>query len=59
MRELKCVLMFGLVLLLIVGCSKEQIQPDPLNATDDVSLKKANASKKECKEDHFVPFKAS
>lgn len=51
--------MFGLVLLLIAGCSKEEIQPDPLNATDDASLKKAIASKKECKGDHYVPIKGT
>lgn len=57
MRKLKCVLMFGLVLLLIAGCSKENIQPDPLNATDDVSLKKADAHQEKGKKDHYVPFK--
>jgi len=59
MRKLKCVFMFGLVLLLMVGCSKEEIQPEPLNAADDVSLKSAKSQQKEYKGDHFVPFKAT
>ncbi len=59
MRKLKCVLMFGLVLLLIAGCSKEEIKPETLNAADNVSLKSAKASKQKCKGDHYVPFKAT
>ncbi len=50
--------MFGLVLLLTVGCSKEEIQPEPLNAADDVSLKSAKVNQKNCNGDHYVPFKA-
>jgi len=55
MRNLKHVLIFGLVLMIFAGCSKEEIQPDPLNATDS-ALKNAKVRKGP---DHFVPFKAS
>jgi len=56
MRNLKHVLVFGLALMIFAGCSKEEIQPDPLNTADDVYLK---AAKVKNGPDHFVPFKAS
>jgi hypothetical protein len=56
MRNLKHVLIFGLVLMIFAGCSKEEIQPDPLNTADEISLKGAKVKKGP---DHCVPFKAS
>jgi hypothetical protein len=56
MRTLKHVLIFSLVLMTFAGCSKEEIQPDPLNTADEISLK---STKKKQGPDKFVPFKAS
>jgi len=56
MRNLKHVLTFGLVLMIFAGCSKEEIQPDPLNTADEISLKGAKVKHGP---DRFVPFKAS
>lgn len=58
MRNLKYVLVFGLVLMIFAGCSREEIQPDPLNTADDISLKGAKAQHEEGDKDHYVPFKA-
>ena len=59
MRKFKCVLLFCFVLVLIAGCSKEEIQPEPLNTPDDIALKKASAQKMNGERDHYVPFKGT
>lgn len=60
MKDLKIVFIFSLALLFLIGCSKEEIQPDPLTASsesaifnDDSALKGAKAQNK------FVPLKGS
>ena len=50
MRKLNCVFLFGFLLILIAGCSKLEIQPDPLYSNDDSALKGAKK--------HEVPFKS-
>lgn len=59
MKKLQSFLLFGLVLIFISGCSKMEIQPDPLNVSDDAFLKNAKVEKKKSKDDHYVPFKGS
>lgn len=56
MRKFRCVLPLSLALLLIAGCSKMEIQPEPQNLTNDFTLKGASAKNGP---DHFVPFKGS
>jgi hypothetical protein len=56
MRYVRIAFILSLVLLIFSGCSKEEIQPDPLNAGDEVSLKKV---KVKMGPDHFVPFKGA
>lgn len=51
MRKCNSVLLLSFMFLLIAGCSKLEIQPDPLNSGDDGALKSAKI--------HPVPFKAS
>lgn len=53
MRYSRIVFILGLVLMIFAGCTKEEIQPDPLN-TDESALKGAKVEKGP---DHFVPFK--
>ena len=55
MRHFRIAFIFSLMLTLILGCAKEEIQPDPLNTADDIALKGAKVKKGK---DHFVPFKA-
>lgn len=38
MRHFRIAFIFGLALMFLVGCSKEEIQPDPLNTADEVAL---------------------
>jgi len=52
MKKLSYVFLLSLLFLLLAGCSKEDIQLEPLKTNDDVLLEKA-------KPDHFVPFKAN
>ena len=40
MKKLNCVFLFGFLLILIAGCSKLDIQPDPLYSNDESALKK-------------------
>ena len=49
MRKLNCVFLIGFLLILIAGCSKLEIQPDPLYSSDESALKGAKK--------HAVPFK--
>lgn len=58
MRKLNYYLSLSLALLLIAGCTKQEIQPEPLNSADDVSLKSAQTFQEKNKGDHRVPFKA-
>jgi hypothetical protein len=51
MKRCNSVLLLSFMFLLIAGCSKLEIQPDPLNSGDDGALKSAMK--------HLVPFKAS
>ena len=39
MKKLNCVFLFGFLLILIAGCSKLDIQPDPLYSSDESALK--------------------
>ena len=57
MRNLKCVFMLSLVLMFIAGCEKMEVQPDPLNAADDISLKSAEDAQFKGSKKHCVPFK--
>ncbi len=57
MRNLKCVFMLSLVLMFFAGCEKMEIQPDPLNAADDISLKSADDAQYKGSMKHCVPFK--
>ncbi len=57
MRNLKCVFMLSLVLMFFAGCEKMEIQPDPLNAADDISLKSADDALYKGSMKHCVPFK--
>ena len=50
MKKFNYVLLLSFVFLLIAGCSKLDTQPDLLNSSDDVTLKKGKK--------HPVPFKS-
>ena len=52
MKKLSYVFLLSLLFLLLAGCSKEDVQLEPLKTNDDVLLEKA-------KPDRFVPFKAT
>jgi hypothetical protein len=54
MSYLRFAFILSLALMIFAGCSKEEIQPDPLNAVDNSALKKTKGKK-----NHLVPFKAS
>ena len=41
MKKLNRVFLFGFLLILIAGCSKLEIQPDPLSSSDESALKSA------------------
>lgn len=41
MRVFRIAFIFSLTLMILAGCSKEEIQPDPLNSADDIALKGA------------------
>ncbi|MEN8229357.1 MAG: hypothetical protein ABFS38_14460 [Bacteroidota bacterium] len=56
MRSLKIAFIFSFVLIFILGCSKEEIQPDFQSAADDIVLKGAKVKKGM---DHFVPFEGA
>jgi hypothetical protein len=56
MRYVRIAFVLSLALMIFVGCSKEELQPEPLNSSQDSALKGAKARKGP---DHFVPFKAS
>jgi hypothetical protein len=49
MKRCYSVLLLSFVFLLIAGCSKLEIQPDPLYSSNESALKSAK--------EHFVPFK--
>ena len=53
MKKLNCVLLFGFLLILIAGCSKLEIQPDPLYSSDESALKGSKSS------NHERPFKVN
>lgn len=61
MKYLKIAFIFGLVLMISAGCSKEEIQPDPLNETEEAAFKRAKEEK--ARRGHqahkLVPFKAN
>jgi hypothetical protein len=59
MRIFRIAFIFGLVLMFVAGCTKEKIQPDPLNAAEDISLKKAMVEQEGAKEEHYMPFNAT
>ena len=52
MKKLSYVFLLSLLFLLLAGCSKEDVQLEPLKTNDNVLLEKA-------KPDRFVPFKAT
>ena len=52
MKKLNCFLIVSLVLLLIVGCSKQDVQSEALKSDEVVTVEKA-------KPNQFVPFNAS
>ncbi len=56
MKKLNYFLLLSLVFMLIAGCCKLETQPELLNSSDDVTLKKKMKKKGN---DHFVPFKAT
>ena len=51
MKKLNHFLLLGSVLMLIVGCSKMEVEPDPLYSGDDTALKGAKVE--------LVPFKSA
>lgn len=51
MKELNRFLLLGLVLVLIAGCSKMEVEPDPLYSGDNTALKGAKVQ--------MVPFKSA
>jgi len=51
MKELNRFLLLGIVLVLIAGCSKMEVEPDPLYSGNDTSLKGAKVQ--------MVPFKST
>ena len=61
MKYLKIAFIFGLALMISAGCSKEEIQPDPLSDAEEAAFKRANENK--ARRGHtahkLVPFKAS
>ena len=52
MKKLNCLLLVSLVLLLIAGCSKQEVQSDALKSDEVVTVEKA-------KPNQFVPFNAT
>lgn len=50
MKKLTCIFLLSLLFTLLAGCSKEDVQLEPLKTNDDVFLKKA---------DKYVPFKGT
>ena len=52
MRKVNFVFLLSLMILVIAGCSKLDTQPELLDSSDDVTLKKKGMK-------NFVPFKAS
>ncbi len=61
MKYLKIAFIFGSVLLIFAGCSKEEIQPDPFNIALEAAYKSAKEDKaRRGQEAHkLVPFMAS
>lgn len=51
------------VLLVFAGCAKEEIQPEPLNSSDDLTLNSEDSVLKGAKaqegKKHFVPLKGT
>lgn len=45
MKYFRIAFIFGLALMFLAGCSKEEIQPDPQNALDEAALKSGKAVK--------------
>lgn len=58
MRYFRVAFIFGLALMIFAGCSKEEIQPDPLNDAEEATFK-ASKGHKALKGHKYVPFKAS
>lgn len=54
MRYFRIAFIFGLALMIFMGCSKEEIQPDPLNPTDEAFFKGSKVKNNKMP----VPFKA-
>ncbi|MEE4258805.1 MAG: hypothetical protein V2I62_03535 [Bacteroidales bacterium] len=52
MKKLNCLFIVGLVLLLIAGCSKQDVQSDALKSDEVVTVEKAKPA-------HYVPFNAT
>lgn len=61
MRYFRIAFIFSLALMILAGCSKEEIQPDPLNTSDEVVLSNDDSDLKGAKARHgkhkYVPLK--